>query len=153
MSTTKHTTAKHSHTTNGRKAHNDNRYIRVGRVRMNSWIAKALPVADIFVSERELVHITSKHARELNALGFDALCYVGYILQNSNEVRRGNTRETYLFVVKPHGYTEKTVMQCAVVELTIGITNKKRLYRIKTAYPEIMGRLTKNELVCVKPRS
>lgn len=146
-------TSKRSNAIDGRKAHNDNRYIKVGRVRMSSWMSKTLPIADIYISERELVHITTKHAKELNALGLDALAYIGYILNFSNEVRRGNTRGSFLFIVKPKGCTNQTVLQCAVLELTIGITNKKRIYKIKTAYPAIMGRLVKNELVCVKPRS
>ncbi|MGN0186154.1 MAG: hypothetical protein ACI392_00190 [Paludibacteraceae bacterium] len=145
--------AKRSNATNGTKAHNDNRYIKVGRVRMNSWMTVSIPVADIFISERELVHITEKHGRELQRLGLDALLYVGSIISNSNEIRKGNTHNTFLFIVKTHPFDKDTVMNCAVVELSFKIENKRKVYKIKTAYPAIMGRLSKNELVCVKPRS
>lgn len=137
----------------GAKAHHDNRYIKVGRVRMNSWMSTALPIADIFISERELVHISSKHGKELKQLGIDALVYVESILQNSNEIRKGNSPDTFLFIVKTKPITDATVVPCAVVELSIGVEKQKRVYKIKTAYPAIMGRLVKNELVCVKPRS
>ena len=144
---------KRNNANNGRKAHNDNRYIKVGRVRMNSWMSSALPVADILISERELVHITTKHGKELQQLGIDAFVYVNSILENSNEIRKGHTQDTFLFVVKTLPFTQETIMQCAVVELVVGLVNKKKVYKIKTAYPAIMGRLSKSELVCVKPRS
>lgn len=139
--------------TNGKKAHNDNRYIKVGRVRMNSWMSSVLPIADIVISERELVHISTKHGKELKQLGIDAILYVESIIQNSNEIRKGHTQGTFLFIVKPRSLSSETVIPCAVVELSIGVEKKKRLYKIKTAYPAIMGRLVKNELLCVKPRS
>lgn len=145
--------AKNTNATNGRKAHNDNSYIKVGRVRMNSWVSRCLAVADIFISERELVHITNRHRQEMEQLGLDALLYVRTIIENSNEIRKGNTNDTYLFIVKTLPFNNETVMHCAVVELTIRIENKKKVYKIKTAYPAMMGRLSKNELICVKPRS
>ena len=145
--------SKHSNATNGKKAHHDNQYIKVGRVRMNSWMSSAIPVADIYISERELVHIATKHGKELKQLGIDAFVYVNSIVENSNEIRKGHTQETFLFVVKTKPFTQETIMQCAVVELTMGLVNKKKVYKIKTAYPAIMGRLLKSELVCVKPRS
>lgn len=144
---------KRSNATSGTKAHNDNRYIKVGRVRMNSWMSSAIPVADIFISERELVHIATKHGKELQRLGIDALLYVNSIINNSNEIRKGNTHDTLLFIVKTYPFDKDTVVHCAVVELSIKIEHKKSVYKIKTAYPAIMDRLSKNELVCVKPRS
>lgn len=138
---------------NGRKAHNDYRYIKVGRVSMNSWVSRRLAVADILISERELVHITNKHRQEMQQLGLDALLYVKTIIENSNEIRRGNTNDTYLFIVKTLPFNNETVMHCAVVEMSVRIENKKKVYKIKTAYPAMMGRLSKNELICVKPRS
>ena len=61
---------------NGRKAHNDNGWVKIGRVRMNSWISKKMPAADIYISERELVHIQKRHSDELDTLGISSLDYV-----------------------------------------------------------------------------
>lgn len=59
--------SKHSNATNGKKAHYDNQYIKVGRVRMNSWMSSTIPVADIYISERELVHIATNMVRNSNS--------------------------------------------------------------------------------------
>lgn len=145
-----HEKTKNSHTNNGKKAHNDNRYIRVGRVRMNSWIAKALPVADIFVSERELVHIASKHSKELNALGIDALCYVQTIIGGCQEVREDPKTNIYLFALRQKA--QDPIVHCAVVEIEQAFLNKKKVYIIRTARPESWERLSCKKLLCSKSR-
>ena len=60
-------------------------------------------------------------------------------------------KHAYLFALQQQ--PKNPIVHCAVVELSIKIEHKKSVYKIKTAYPAIMDRLSKNELVCVKPRS
>lgn len=143
---------KNINATNGKKAHNDNQFIKVGRIRMNSWASKKMPVADIIISERELVHIANRHTAELKALGIDAFNYVCTIINQCNEIRKDKIG-MYLFIVRGKNDTTKSTLSCAVVELVIGWLNHKRIYKIKTARPEKWGRLSKLELVCDKPRS
>ena len=136
----------------GKKAHHDNKFIKVGRIRMNSWANTKLPATDIFISEREIIHIANHHAKELSAIGIDALNYVITIVNQFNEIRKDDLG-AYLFIVCHEYTTRNSVVSCAVVELTLGWLNKKQVYKIKTARPERYGRLSKYELICVKPRS
>ena len=71
---------KRTNAASGKKAHNDNRYIKVGRVRRNSWINQVLPAADILISEREIVHIGNHHRAELAKLGIDSFAYIKMII-------------------------------------------------------------------------
>ena len=36
--------------TSGKKAHNESHYIKIGRVRLHSWMNEKLPAADIIIS-------------------------------------------------------------------------------------------------------
>ncbi len=145
--------SRHTNASSGAKAHNDSRYIKVGRIRMNSWAAKQLSVSDVFISERELVHISNKHSKELQALGLNATLYVTYIASCFNEVRQDLHTGAYLLIVKPQIITSKTTVSCAVIELSVEYSRKKKIYRIKTAHPEKWDRLSKQKLVCIKPRA
>lgn len=142
--------SKRNNANSGRKAHNDNRYIKVGRVRMNSWMSSALSIADIFVSERELVHITNKHSKELNALGLDGLNYVLTIIENCQEVRKDDKTHAYLFALKQS--IGNPIVHCAVVEIELSLMNRKKCYIIKTARPESWSRLSCKTLLCAKSR-
>lgn len=143
---------KRTNATSGKKAHNDNQYIKVGRVRMNSWIHAFLPSADILISERELVHIFNNHQSELTALGLSAQAYVQMIINGFNEIRKDN-RDGYLFIVKGIRGKDSNIDQCAVVEIKLEWLNRKQVYIIKTARPMSWGRLRKIEFVCDNPRS
>ena len=151
MAASNHPT-KRSNVSSGAKAHHDNQYIKVGRVRLNSWINSALPAADILISEREVVHIANRHRLELSKLGMEAFNYVTMIVNQYDEVRKDN-RDALFFIVSGARQTDDDLEQCAVVELKLQWLNRKRVYVIKTARPMIWGRLRKIELVCVKPRS
>ena len=140
---------KNINATNGKKAHNDNQFIKVGRIRMNSWTSKKMPVADIIISERELVHIATTHKRELDKLGISSLNYVTSIVNQCNQIRKDTKTGAYLFIIK----TEAKTAHCAIVEMVFGVFKGKKVYKIKTAHPENWGRLSIYTLVCVKPRS
>ncbi len=141
-------TLKRDNSKDGRKAHNDNRYIKVGRVRMNSWINKVLPAADIIISERELVHIGNKHNKELVALGFDSMSYVQAIIQSCQEVYEDNKSHAYLFVLRQTPI--HPMAHCAIIEMELAWMEQKRVYKIKTARPEYWSRLSQNNLLCTK---
>lgn len=144
-------TSKRSNAKSGQKAHNDNQYLKAGRLRMGSWITNKLPAADILISERELVHIRNRHPTELHNLGITAESYIEMIVHQVNEIRWDG--EAYLFIVAGERTSNKDTEQCAVVELKIEWLNRKKVYIIKSARPMQWGRLKKIELVCVKPRS
>jgi len=143
---------KRTNATSGKKAHNENQFIKIGRVRLHSWMNEKLPAADIIISEREIVHIAHKHSHELSSLGMEAYNYVTMIINQSNEVRK-DSRDALFFVVSGARKTDSDLEQCAVVELKIEWMGKKKVYVIKSARPMNWGRLRKIELVCVKPRS
>lgn len=142
---------KRTNANSGKKAHNDNRYIKVGRVKRNSWINQALPAADILISEREVVHISS-HREELAKLGIDSFTYIKMIIECCNEIRKDN-RGGYLFIVKGERIDNCSTDQCAVIELKEKWIAGKRVYLIITARPMSWGRLKKIEFVCDNPRS
>lgn len=143
---------KRNNATSGKKAHNESQYIKIGRVRLHSWINEKLPAADILISEREIVHIANKHKQELASLGMEAFNYVTMIINQSNEVRKDD-RGALFFVVSGARTSDSDLEQCAVVELKIEWMGRKKVYVIKSARPMNWGRLRKIELVCVKPRS
>ena len=76
---------KRTNATSGKKAHNESQFIKIGRVRLHSWINEKLPAADIIISEREIVHIANKHSHELASLGMEARCAVGRLLIRSDK--------------------------------------------------------------------
>ena len=142
---------KRNNATNGRKAHNDNQYVKIGRVRMNSWINEKLPVADILIAERELVHISHKRASILNKLGLDSFAYVSTIVANCSEIYIDDETHAYLFVLK--NANDNPTAHCAVVEIELAFLNQKRVYIIRTAHPESRKRLSQNTLLCAKAAS
>ena len=144
--------AKRSNATSGKKAHNENQFIKIGRVRLHSWMNAKLPAADILISEREIVHVANKHRQELALLGMEAFNYVTMIINQSDEIRKDN-RDALFFIVSGSRQSDSDSEQCAVAELKIEWMGRKRVYVIKSARPMNWGRLRKIELVCVKPRS
>ena len=152
MKTSSKQLPKRSNANSGKKAHNENRFIKIGRVRLHSWINEKLPAADILISEREIVHVATRHSQELASLGMEAFNYVTMIINQSDEVRKDN-RDAFFFIVSGTRKTDSDLEQCAVVELKIEWMGRKRVYVIKSARPMNWGRLRKIELVCVKPRS
>ena len=60
-------------------------------------------------------------------------------------------KHAYLFALQQQ--PQNPIVHCAAVEIEMAFLNKRKAYKIKTAYSAIMDRLSKNELVCVKPRS
>ena len=118
--------SKRSNATSGQKAHNESQFIKIGRVRLHSWMNEKLPAADILISEREIVHIANKHSRELASLGMEAFNYVTMIINQSNEIRKDN-RDALFFIVSGQRKTDSDLEQCAVVELKIEWMGRKRL--------------------------
>lgn len=144
---------KRTNANNGKKAHNDNIYYKIGRIRMNSWINAHLPAADILISERQLVHISKSHAAELFNLGLTAINYVTLIINQCNHIRKDIITNSYIFVIKAEPIQPNTTLQMAVLEIEERCINQKKVYIIKTAHPENWKRLSKYEFVCDNPRS
>ena len=142
---------KRNNAYDGEKAHNDFTYYKVGRVEYNSWMNDGLPVGDILISDRELVHIDKNHKRELSALGFTAYSYVKTIINQCSEIR-DDGRGAFLFIVASDRETGDDLEQCAVVELEEWWFEDKRVYIIKTVRPMHWDRLHNYELLCVNPR-
>lgn len=142
---------KRNNATSGRKAHNDFAYHKIGRVEYRSWINKKLLVGNIYISDRELVHIQNKHQKELAGLGFTAESYVKTIIQQCTEIRLDG-KGAYFFIVGSKRATGDDLEQCAVVELEESWLNEKRMYIIKTVRPMHWDRLRNYELLCVNPR-
>ena len=107
---------KRSNAASGQKAHNESQFIKIGRVRLHSWINEKLPAADILISEREIVHVAHRHSQELASLGMEAFNYVTMIINQSDEVRKDN-RDALFFIVSGARQSDSDLEQCAVVEL------------------------------------
>ena len=136
----------------GRKTHYDFDYYKIGRVRMNSWASEKIPVADIMVSDRELVHIFNRHKTELQTLGISSFSYVQMIVSRFSEVRK-DTVGVYYFIMKGKRQMASDTEHVAVVELELKEKGNKKFYKIKTARPMNYGRLLKFDFVCDNPRS
>ena len=135
---------KKSNAKSGVKAHNDNIFHKVGRIRYNSWATAVLSAYDIVVYETELVHIQKEHGTELAILGFTAFDFVKFIVSNFNEVYEGNVGRKMLVVKR------ERVSNYAVVELSFD--EKKKFYKIKTALSVKTKRLISKKLLCANVR-
>ena len=131
---------KRSNATSGTKAHNDNRYIKVGRVRMNSWASKYLAVRDIIIYETELVHINNKHGKELRTIGMTAYDFVKFIVDSYNEIYKGSGNSYLLVVRRLH------ISDMAAIELHKECLRNKEVYKISTATP------IKEKQLCLKKK-
>jgi len=130
--------SKKSNAGSGAKAHNDNKFFKVGRIRYNSWATPVLKAYDIIVYESELVHIYNHHAKELSQLGFTAYDFVKYISDNFNEVYEGRDGAKILVVRR------ENLSHRAIIELYL----KDKQYQIKTATPIKTKQLSKLKLLC-----
>ena len=59
---------KRSNAASGQKAHNESQFIKIGRVRLHSWINEKLPAADILISEREINGVDGKETGLCNKI-------------------------------------------------------------------------------------
>lgn len=128
--------------TNGRKAHNDNRYYKIGRVRRNSWATSILATYDLVIYESELVHIQNRHGRELRNIGITPFDFVRFICNNYNEVRKGSGTTLLLCVHRPH------VSNMAAIEVHKECVEGRLVYKINTAAPIDTKQLCSKELLC-----
>jgi hypothetical protein len=133
---------KKNNATSGKKAHNDNKYYKVGRIRRNSWANAVLGAYDIVVSEQELVHIKNKHNTELLQLGMTAFDFVKFIADNYNVVYKG-TGASFLLVVKREYFSSQAAIEVAMFD-------KSSKYRIKTATPVKTKQLGTKKILCEK---
>lgn len=120
---------KRNNATSGKKAHNDNRYYKVGRIRMNSWANEILFAYDVIVYESELVHIGKKHNKELQKIGLTPFDFTKFICANFNELRKGNGDSVLLVVRRP------STSNVAAIEVFEDTERGKKVYKIKTAAP------------------
>ena len=135
---------KKNNASDGKKAHLDSTFYKVGKIRYGSWANKALNAYDIIVYERELVHIQNEHGAELETVGFTAFDFVKFIVSNFNEIYEGNVGRKMLVVKR------EKVSNYAVVELSFD--EKKKFYKIKTALSVKTKRLISKKLLCANVR-
>jgi hypothetical protein len=131
--------SKKNNATDGKKAHNDNAFYKVGRIRRNSWANTVLSAYDIVVSERELVHIYNFHSTELDQIGMSAFDFVKFVVSNYNAIYKG-AEHSFLLVVQG----EEKSKQAAIQVTPFGKQNK---YQIKTATPIETKRLYNKKLL------
>ena len=121
----------------GKKAHFENKFHKVSRIRYNSWAAQVLKACDIVIYERELVHIQNRHGKELDILGLTAFDFVKFIVLNFNEIYEGNHGAKILVVRR------KKSSHYSVIELSF----EEDRYTIKTALSIETKRLSKWKLL------
>lgn len=120
---------KRNNANSGKKAHNDNRFYKVGHIRMNSWATQVLNAYDIIIYESELVHIKNKHNRELQKIGLTPFDFVKFICSNFNELREGSNNSILLVVHRQH------TSNIAAIEVYKSMEMGKYVYKINTATP------------------
>lgn len=128
----------------GKKAHFDNKAIKVGRIKWNSWAKKVLAVGDIIIYETELAHVLNRHSIELAQIGLSALDYAKFIIENFNEVREGSAG-AFLLVVK-----RDKISNVAAIELIM--LEEPNQYKIKSLFLINNIRLNKKTLLCATVR-
>ena len=129
---------KKNNATDGKKAHNDSVFYKIGKIRYGSWANKILKAYDIVVSERDLVHIQNEHNTELEAIGLTAFDFVKYIADNFNKIYKGSGNSVLLVV-----WREKTSYTAAI---ELYLTKQNDVYKIKTALPMNTVTLSKKKL-------
>lgn len=117
---------KRNNADSGKKAHNDNQYIKVGRIRMNSWATEVLSAYDIIIYESELIHIKNRHGKELQTIGMTAFDFVKFIISNYNEVRQGTKNTLLLCVHRPR------TSNMAAIEVHQEMIEKHIVYKINS---------------------
>lgn len=137
---------KRNNVRSGKKAKNDSRQFKIGRIRFNSWATASLRACDIVIYETELVHIHNRHGRELGGMGFAAFDFVKYIADNFNEVRCGTGNSVLLVVHREH------TSNMAAIELVMDVVNGREVYKIKTASPISTKKLSLKKLLCANDR-
>jgi hypothetical protein len=133
---------KKNNASDGKKAHNDSIFYKVGKIKYRSWANKVLKEYDIIVYERELVHIGTHHKTELGNLGLTAFDFVKFIVLNFNEVYEGKNSAKILVV------NRSEMSHRAIIEIEFS----DRKYKIKTASPIKSERLSKLKLLCANAR-
>ncbi|MDR0812015.1 MAG: hypothetical protein LBN23_07085 [Paludibacter sp.] len=130
---------KHNNASSGKKAHNDNKFYKVGKIRYQNWAVKILKATDIVVFESELVHI-SKHHPEISRLGLTVFDFIKYVVKNFNRIYKG-TKNSYILAV----WHEHSAFSAAI---ELFVNENKEIYRINTAHPFDTNTLLKKKLLC-----
>jgi len=128
----------------GKQVKNDNKLIKIGRIRHNSWANEILKSKDIYIYEGEIVHIANKHKLELKKIGLSSFDFVKFVISNYNEVRKG-TGGSYLLIVR-----RTHTSNMAAIELIS--SERKEFYIVRTASPISTSRLNKKTLLCANVR-
>ncbi len=131
---------KRDNSSSGRKAHHDDKLLKVGRIAHNSWATSKLKAADICIYESALVHIIKRHSTELSRLGITPLDFVKFIVSSFNEIYQGPDY-TKLLVVK-----RTNISNFAAIELS----HENSIYKIKTAALINNKQLSNKKLLCAK---
>ena len=145
MKTTK-ALPKRNNAVNGRKAHNDNRCYKVGRIRMNSWATRLLNAYDIVIYDSELVHIYKRHGKELRSVGMTAFDFVKFIVENFNEIYQDEEKGFLIVVHRTH------TSDMAAISLHLQTMKRKEVYKINTATPVDTKQLRSKTLLCANDR-
>ncbi len=133
---------KKSNANNGKKAHLDDRYIKVGRIKFSSWAVLPMKASDVIIFESKLIHIKNRHHQELDTVGMTAMDFVLFIVKNFNTVRQGSGNCLLLVVERPN------ISNVAAIELTEVTENGKECYKINTATLWNNEQLQKKKKLC-----
>lgn len=137
---------KRNNANSGRKAHNDNRCYKVGRIRMNSWATRLLNAYDIVIYDSELVHIYKRHGKELRSVGMTAFDFVKFIVENFNEIYQDEEKGFLIVVHRTH------TSDMAAISLHLQTMKGKEVYKINTATPVDTKQLRSKTLLCANDR-
>ena len=116
-------------------------YIKVGRIKSTVAQDAHIKCADIYISKNQIKHISARHHIELQQLGMTVEQYIGYIIDNYNQIRKG-AGESILLVVYDDGNSKH---DSAAMALNYSI--EKEFWEIKTAQPRKTDDILKREKI------
>ena len=113
-------------------------YIKIGRINQTRAKQAHIKAGDILINENHIIHITSKHNKELSALHISSIDYIDIIVAKYNEIRLNNDNSILLVKTNPEKPNDTIT-----IELCMNI--KYQFWEIKTAQPR--SNVAKNKLL------
>jgi hypothetical protein len=119
---------------------NNNKQIKVGRLKMT--IARQInrKCADIYLTTNYLKHIERRHKTELEMLGLSAIDFVVTVVKNYNQIRKGS-KDSILLVI-----FNGTLNYTAGIDLCLSGDH----WEVKTAEPRKTEDIIKRKLLWKK---
>lgn len=113
-------------------------YIKVGRINQTRAKQAHISAADILINQNHIIHIGTKHRKELADLHISAFDYISMIITNYDQIRQNQGNSILLVKTNPDKANDTIT-----IELTLNI--KYKFWEVRTAQPR--DDLSKNKVL------